>query len=306
MVKCTSTKLAAFVHEFTPSLTHSSDLHHCKTGVRGCAHIFIKYKEKQSAKLAVDCKVDIPGIHVSSLSDNPCFVDQNRGIYMDLPPGDTNSLGVAPNPPTFPVLTVDSSKSTSGRGKTGQYQWSTKSSGLFTDSLASAYSCIPARSLQADFVESLKSMRNGTSTHTVRTSSPLYETTTTISNVASNGTFPSFSAPTAPRSPTRSSSSNSIQLPSYTRGPVTQIKEPSFRPNTRLLLCFHGEMITCDLKALDSDSQSIIELLKITDSERGSWMIVGAHYRRSGNVKAAMTVIQMMVEGNPYSMSPSH
>jgi hypothetical protein len=34
-------------------------------------------------------------------------------------------------------------------------------------------------------------------------------------------------------------------------------------------------------------------------------MTVGAHYRRSGNVKAAITVIQMMIEGKPYNITPS-
>lgn len=72
---------------------------------------------------------------------------------------------------------------------------------------------------------------------------------------------------------------------------------------------FHGEVITYDLKALDPDTRPIIELLKITDSEHGSWMTVGAYYRRSGNTRAAMSVIQTMIQGNSVydrDMLPSH
>lgn len=81
-------------------------------------------------------------------------------------------------------------------------------------------------------------------------------------------------------------------------GPRRQTPMPSLLSVTRLSLSFCGEDITCDLKTLEPDPKFIIELLKTTDSECGSWMTVGAHYRRSGNFEAAIAVIKSMIEGN--------
>jgi len=67
-----------------------------------------------------------------------------------------------------------------------------------------------------------------------------------------------------------------------------------------LNLSFYGENIIFDLKALEQDSRPIIELLKLTGSDCGNWMMVAAYYRRSGNARAAISVIEAMINGKDH------
>jgi len=62
-----------------------------------------------------------------------------------------------------------------------------------------------------------------------------------------------------------------------------------------MTLC--DQTINFDLQDLDDDPCSIIELLSATSSDRDKWMIVGAFYRRKGNIHAALTVVTTMVKG---------
>ncbi|KAG5651183.1 hypothetical protein H0H81_009562 [Sphagnurus paluster] len=66
-------------------------------------------------------------------------------------------------------------------------------------------------------------------------------------------------------------------------------------PPKVLPISYCGEEFTYDLNTLDSNIQPITEVLKITSSEPGSWMLVGAHYRRSGNAQAAISVVESMI-----------
>lgn len=75
---------------------------------------------------------------------------------------------------------------------------------------------------------------------------------------------------------------------------------PSLDSRISMTLC--GEVIIYDLQSLDRDPEAIVHLLIATASERGNWMIVGAYYRRTGNVHAAITVITMMLEGRSVSL----
>ena len=65
----------------------------------------------------------------------------------------------------------------------------------------------------------------------------------------------------------------------------------------KLALQLSGVSFTYELKSLDSNPKEIIQLLKITGSERGNWMLVGAHYRRNANPAAAVRVATAMIEG---------
>jgi hypothetical protein len=60
-----------------------------------------------------------------------------------------------------------------------------------------------------------------------------------------------------------------------------------------------GENITLDLPSLAGNPATVIELLKVTLSERGNWLIVAAYYRRTGNPAAAVLVVTAMLEGGP-------
>lgn len=66
---------------------------------------------------------------------------------------------------------------------------------------------------------------------------------------------------------------------------------------TVLHMTLRGQPISFDLHTLDDDPRLIIELLIATSSDRDKWMIVGAFYRRKGNIHAALTAVTTMVKG---------
>jgi hypothetical protein len=66
---------------------------------------------------------------------------------------------------------------------------------------------------------------------------------------------------------------------------------------TVLLMTLRGQPISFDLYTLEDEPRLIIELLIATSSDRDKWMIVGAFYRRKGNIHAALTVVATMVKG---------
>jgi hypothetical protein len=66
---------------------------------------------------------------------------------------------------------------------------------------------------------------------------------------------------------------------------------------TVLHMTLRGQPISFDLHTLEDDPRLIIELLVATSSDRDKWMIVGAFYRRKGNIHAALTVVTTMVKG---------
>jgi hypothetical protein len=66
---------------------------------------------------------------------------------------------------------------------------------------------------------------------------------------------------------------------------------------TVLHMTLRGQLISFDLHTLEDDPRLIMELLIATSSDRDKWMIVGAFYRRKGNIHAALTVVTTMVKG---------
>jgi hypothetical protein len=66
-------------------------------------------------------------------------------------------------------------------------------------------------------------------------------------------------------------------------------------PHITMFLC--GERISYNVDALESDPATIIDLLRITSSERGNWIQVGCHYRRKGLPDSCIAVITAMLEG---------
>ncbi|KAJ7346752.1 hypothetical protein DFH08DRAFT_200882 [Mycena albidolilacea] len=64
----------------------------------------------------------------------------------------------------------------------------------------------------------------------------------------------------------------------------------------RILMRLCGENITLDLPSLAGNPATVIELLKVTLSERGNWLIVAAYYRRTSNPAAAVLVVTAMLE----------
>ncbi|KAA1472853.1 hypothetical protein DENSPDRAFT_208771 [Dentipellis sp. KUC8613] len=68
---------------------------------------------------------------------------------------------------------------------------------------------------------------------------------------------------------------------------------PNLQSTLVLSLC--GESIGYDLDTLDDDTEAIINLLTITNSDREKWMTVGASYRRKGKFAAAAAVVSAMI-----------
>ncbi|KAJ7924938.1 hypothetical protein B0H13DRAFT_1976807 [Mycena leptocephala] len=81
---------------------------------------------------------------------------------------------------------------------------------------------------------------------------------------------------------------------SHPSGPQADTVET--RPKNRILMRLCGENITLDLRSLAGNPVTVIELLKVTSSERGNWLIVGAYYRRTGNPAGAREVVTAMLE----------
>lgn len=59
-----------------------------------------------------------------------------------------------------------------------------------------------------------------------------------------------------------------------------------------------GQKVTYDLtKDPEQNPKLVIELLKLSSSERGNWMVAGAHFRRTGKPHAAIDIMYAMIEG---------
>ncbi|KIM92030.1 hypothetical protein PILCRDRAFT_171 [Piloderma croceum F 1598] len=109
--------------------------------------------------------------------------------------------------------------------------------------------------------------------------------------------LPDFSLPPTPLSISRPP----IPLPAIVNQDassqsLTIVSESSFTLKTRLVMTLCDELISYDLESLEDDPKAIIDLLRATSSERDKWIVVGCHYRRKGNFKAAMLVVRTMVE----------
>jgi hypothetical protein len=68
--------------------------------------------------------------------------------------------------------------------------------------------------------------------------------------------------------------------------------------DSRLFIKIQGQDIMYDLaKDQEQDPKIVIELLKLSLSERGNWMVAGAHFRRVGKPRAAIDIMYAMLEG---------
>lgn len=76
----------------------------------------------------------------------------------------------------------------------------------------------------------------------------------------------------------------------------------SFSLDSCLVFDVRGREFVYDLaKDPQQDPKVVINLLKQSSSERGSWMVAGAHFRRIGQPRAAIDVMYAMLEGTSRS-----
>ena len=78
------------------------------------------------------------------------------------------------------------------------------------------------------------------------------------------------------------------------------VSEPTPRASRQILnLTVCDQPITVNLEGSEDDPKGIISLLELSICERDKWIIVAAHYRRSGNPVAAIKVLESMMKGDP-------
>ncbi|KDQ57753.1 hypothetical protein JAAARDRAFT_194035 [Jaapia argillacea MUCL 33604] len=111
---------------------------------------------------------------------------------------------------------------------------------------------------------------------------PQLDAITSTTTVRPNGSHLTFSSPIFPSA--QSSLSSFPTLPSFS----------SSHSQLNLTIC--GMSIPYDLDRLEDNPDPIIALLQTAGSGRDNWMVVGGHYRRLGNINAAMTVVATMVQ----------
>ncbi|KAK0225969.1 hypothetical protein IW262DRAFT_1359017 [Armillaria fumosa] len=89
--------------------------------------------------------------------------------------------------------------------------------------------------------------------------------------------------------------------PSPNKNPVfvafsSSISTDTEPANTCITMSLCDQIFTYNLQRLQPDPREIIELLKLTASDKGNWVLVGAHYRRTGNPSASIAVMTAMLE----------
>lgn len=225
---------------------------------------FIEYADAAGADraLAIAPKLDIAGVRVLNVASQPRLVDQYRVV----------------NPSAF----TDDMQSNAGTGRSSGVR--NDLGGMNRAPLGGVDSARPDQTLapSSSVPETgvlLQALKFSDTPVSRPSASPAGAE---IRNVSSNVTLPPRSFPAA--------------LPSLAASSASAVNPfPCIESHILMRLC--GENITLDLRSLAGDPGSVIELLKVTASERGNWLIVGAYYRRIGNPGGAKAVVTAMLEG---------
>ncbi|KAJ7446187.1 hypothetical protein B0H11DRAFT_388620 [Mycena galericulata] len=229
---------------------------------------FIEFVDVASAERALSLKLDIPGVRVLDVATQPRLVDQYRVIN---PSAFAEGLDLQSNAGTGQSTGVRNDLGGRNRvplGNPNLRRLVLPSSGSST---------LPETGL---FLQALKSSDSPVS----RSSDPQAD----IENrpISLNMPLP----PAKPSLPLPHSFPAAVPLPS------TSSANPFTCMENRILMRLCGENISLDLSSLAADPATVIELLKVTASERGNWLIVGAYYRRTGNPESAKAVVSAMLE----------
>lgn len=78
------------------------------------------------------------------------------------------------------------------------------------------------------------------------------------------------------------------------------VSEPTPRTSRSVLsVTICDQPVTINLEGSEDDPKGVISLLELSTCERDKWILVAAHYRRSGNAVAAIGVLTSMIKGDP-------
>ncbi|KAJ7045643.1 hypothetical protein C8F04DRAFT_1065568 [Mycena alexandri] len=236
---------------------------------------FIEFADAASATRALSMKLDIPGVRVLDLA-SVHLVNQYRVI----------------NPSAFGE--GDAMQSNAGAGRVQSDLGGTnRSERPRPDDVLPlpGTSSVP----QIGLLQSLKSTNTPISQSSAPPPDPV-ETRPLLSDAALLPAIPSLIL--------------SHSFPSPLPSPATSSSVPPANPfpciEDHILMRLCGENITLDLRCLAADPATVIELLKVTASERGNWLIVGAYYRRTGNPVGAIAVVTAMLEALKQFNIPEH
>ena len=107
----------------------------------------------------------------------------------------------------------------------------------------------------------------------------------------------SIELPDKPSSAPPLQTSFSLTPPSLRLPPLSTDKAACTNGNGhQVSLVYKGYPFTYDLSALPDDPKGTIALLSITKSDPGAYILVGAHYRRTGRSRAACAVIRSLLD----------
>lgn len=276
-MKCVQTLLFSISH--TQLCTeYSIDIYPCKISNSTGNHFFVRFSDKQSLECAL--KINLRGLRVYSLLTNPHLIDECRA-------------SMNTNPALLPPL----------MSAELLHELKTKTTASWNTHLSSSRRFL-----------SSPTAREYISGHGTPTSNPqaVQAPQTLVSHATLNSSTgndkKNFSRASIPSillaaSASRSSEGSSLSNLNRSSSPIHFSLGCSSQLPTLLNFCFCGENIAFDLKNLEQDSRPVIELLKLTASDCGNWMMVGAHYRRSGNTRAAVSVIETMINGRGLALS---
>ncbi|TFK44826.1 hypothetical protein BDQ12DRAFT_717975 [Crucibulum laeve] len=236
----------------------------------GDAHYFIEFANPESAEKALGMQLDIPGISVLPVYSTPHLIEQYRDA----------------NPDAFdPSL------------KTG------KSSNHHSDKFSSTGLKMARKNGQkgASSLSRKKTSGAAERSHSEHTaiSNPSGPKNTT--NRKTTNTLPNSAPHVPPTAPAalRNALATLDECPQICVTSMDSVPPKStaaFTFDTPITMMLCGEALVYDLKYLEPDASGIIELLKVTRSERGAWMVVAASYRRRGNLVEAIRVIEALIE----------
>ncbi|KAJ6587046.1 hypothetical protein DFH09DRAFT_243836 [Mycena vulgaris] len=237
---------------------------------------FIEFADVASAERAIALKLDIAGVRVLDVSSQPRLVDQYRVV----------------NPSAFAEAHDLQSNAAAGTSRSSGHRkdlGGRKRPPLGTQNVRRPDHLLPS-------LDSLSVPETGLFLQTLKSSNaPISHAsgpqTNTQRNISSNVKLPLSSS--APSLDFPHSFPTSL-LPSAIPSSSTLNPFPCIENRILMRLC--GENITLDLRSLAGDPATVIELLKVTASERGNWLIVGAYYRRTGNPGGAKAVVTAMLE----------
>ncbi|THH17715.1 hypothetical protein EW146_g3137 [Bondarzewia mesenterica] len=287
---------------FTASSGHITGLYAWKTDKVNSTHFFTEFNESGSAAHA--CADQSPDFAVRRLASSPRLVEKFRAITHGSPDDRTPT----PRKPALKARPSSSSLTTASdvddigvkRKKTRRAGVTLKLRQAMNTDLdcTSVYASLPTPPESGELAESSSASSHlslGLNIPDIVLSTRLHRGEDKENHP---GPFARDAFPLTPQSPI-----SSVFLPSPL--PISSCRSPNPRSvippglppvQTSIVVPLCGESVSYDLESLEDDPKGIINLLTSAACNLDKWMVVGAFYRRKGNVSAAIEVVSQMID----------